>query len=170
MFSLHSSTSLSVFPCKTNLKLHKIPLTPKLVGKVITNLDLSKVSGPDCIPVIVLKNCELELSYILAELFNMCLKESCFPGCWKISSAVPVFKNFEERLTAKSHRPVSILSLVSKAFGKFVKNNLVNHLEKCYLFFSSSTVLGDLDQLQIFWQFHLIELLSVLTSMGLHEL
>ena len=48
-----------------------------MVKKVITNLDLSKVSGPDCIPVVVLMNCEPELSYILAELFNMCPKESC---------------------------------------------------------------------------------------------
>ena len=39
-----------------------------MVKKVIMNLDLSKVSGPDCIPVAVLKNCEPELSYILAEL------------------------------------------------------------------------------------------------------
>ena len=54
-----------------------------MVKKVITNLDLSKVSGPDCIPVVVVKNCEPELFYILAELFNKCLKESCFPDCWK---------------------------------------------------------------------------------------
>ena len=60
---------------------------------VITNLDLSKVSRPDCIPVVVLKNCEPELSHILAELFNMCLKNSCFPDCWKVSSVVPAFKN-----------------------------------------------------------------------------
>ena len=43
------------------------------------NLDLPKASCPDCIPVVVLKNCESELSYILAEPFNKCLKESCFP-------------------------------------------------------------------------------------------
>ena len=47
-----------------------------MVKKFIMNLDLSKASGPDCIPVVVLKNCEPELSYILAELFNKCLKES----------------------------------------------------------------------------------------------
>ena len=62
-----------------------------MVKKVIMNFDLSKASGPDCIPVVVLKNCEPELSYILAELFNMCLKESCFPDCWKASLVVPVF-------------------------------------------------------------------------------
>ena len=70
-----------------------------MVKKVIMNLDLSKASGPDCIPVVVLKNCELELSYILAELFNKCLKEYCFPDCWKVSSVVPVFKNVGERST-----------------------------------------------------------------------
>ena len=31
--------------------------------------------GPDSILVVVLKNCEPELSHILAELFNMCLEE-----------------------------------------------------------------------------------------------
>ena len=29
-------------------------------------------------PVVVLKNCEAEFSCILAKLFNMCPKESCF--------------------------------------------------------------------------------------------
>ena len=64
-----SGISLPVFPSKTNLKLHNISVTPKMVKKVIMNLDLSKASGLDCIPVAVLKNCEPELSYILAELF-----------------------------------------------------------------------------------------------------
>ena len=43
-----------------------------MVKKVRTNLDSSKASGPDCIQVVVLKNGEPELSYILAELFSMC--------------------------------------------------------------------------------------------------
>ena len=55
------------------------------------NLDLSKASGPDCILFVVLKNCDSELSYIPAELFNKFLKESCFPDCWKVSPVAPVF-------------------------------------------------------------------------------
>ena len=105
-----------------------------MVKKVITNLDSSKASGPDCIPVVVLKNCEPQLSYILAKLFNNCLKESCFPDCWKVSSVVPVFKNVGERSTAKNYRPVSLLSVVSKVFEKLVNNRIVDHLEKCCLF------------------------------------
>ena len=72
---------LSFFSSRTNLKLHNISVTLKMVKKVMTNLDSSKASGPDCIPVVILKNCEPELLYVLAELFNMCLKEFCFPHC-----------------------------------------------------------------------------------------
>ena len=57
-----SVISLPVFPSITKLKLHNISVTPKMVRKVVMNLDLSKASGPDCIPVVVLKNCEPEPS------------------------------------------------------------------------------------------------------------
>ena len=128
-----------------------ISVTSKMVKKVIMSLDLSNASGPDCIPVVVLKNCEPKLSYILAELFNKCLKESCFPDCWKVSSVVPVFKNVGERPTAKNYHLVSLLSVVSKVFENLVNNRIVDHLDKCGLFLISSIIFGLLDQLQIFF-------------------
>ena len=105
-----------------------------MARKVVINLDLSNASGPDFIPVVVLKTCESELSYILAKLLNKCLKECCFPDCWKVSSVVPVFKNVGERSTVKNYRPVSLLCVVSKVFEKLVNNRIVDHLEKCGLF------------------------------------
>ena len=74
-----SGISLPTFPSITNWKVHNISVTSKIIKKVITNIDSSKASGTDCISVVVLKNCEHERSHILAELFNTCLKESCFP-------------------------------------------------------------------------------------------
>ena len=52
-----SGIFLLVFPSRTNLKGHNISITPKMVRKVIVNLDLSKASGPDCVPLVFLKNC-----------------------------------------------------------------------------------------------------------------
>ena len=119
---------------KNYLKLHNIYVTPNMVKKVIMNLDSSKVSGSDFALLMVLKNCELELSYILAKLFNMCLKESCFPNCWKVSLVVPAFENVKERSTAKNYCPVSLLSLVSEVFEKLENNRTVDHQEKCGFF------------------------------------
>ena len=73
-----SGISLPVFPSRLNLKLHNIYVSPKMIKKVMMNVDLSKASGPDCIPVVVLKNCEPELSYILAKLINKCLNKFFF--------------------------------------------------------------------------------------------
>ena len=110
-----SGFSLPVFPSRTNLKLHNISLTPKMIKKIIASLDPSKASGFDYIPVVLLKNCEPEHLYLLAERFNMCLKESRFPGCWKVSSVVPVVKNVGERSTTKNHHPITLLFVVNES-------------------------------------------------------
>ena len=52
--------------------------------------------------MVVLKKREPEVFYILAELFNKCLKESCFPDFWKVSSVVPVFVNVGKGLQLKT--------------------------------------------------------------------
>ena len=59
-------------------------------AKIIANI-FSKNSNFD----------KAELLYILAEIFNMSLKESCF-HFWKVSAVVSVFKNVGERSTAKT--------------------------------------------------------------------
>ena len=141
-----SGIYLPVFSSRTNLKLHNISITPRMVNKVIIDLDFTKASGPDCIPVVILKNCEPELSDVL----DKCLKESCFPDFRKVLSVVPVFKNVGESSTAKNYHPVILLSEVSKVFEKLVNNRIVDHVEKCGLFsefqygFRSSVSTADL--------------------------
>ena len=88
---------------------------------------------PDSILLVVLKNCEPELSHKLAELFNMCLEEYCFPDYWRVSSVVPVLKNIGEGSTAKNYCPVSLVSVVSKVFEKLLNKRIVDHLQICGL-------------------------------------
>ena len=138
------------------------------------NLHLSEASGPDCIPVVVLKNCESKLSYISAELFNKCLKESCIPDCWKVSAVVPVFKNLRAKVNKQLKTTTlfvtSLLSVVSKVFEKLLNKRIVDHLKKCGIFsdfqyrFRSSRSNSNL--LTVI----LIELLGLLTDLVLLEL
>ena len=82
----------------------------------------------------VLKNCEPEISYIAAELCKMCLKESRFPDCWKVSSVDLYLRMLGKDLLLKT-TALSLLSVFSKFFAKLINNRIVNHLEKCGLFF-----------------------------------
>ena len=82
------------FSFKISLKLLNILVTLRMVKNAVTDCDSS--SGPNYILVVVLKKCKPKLSYALVNLFNICLKESCFSDCWKVSSVVLVFKNVGE--------------------------------------------------------------------------
>ena len=102
-------------------QLQNNSVTPKFVKKVITNLDLLQASGPDFIPLMILKNCEPELSYILAEIFNICLKEPCFSDYWKVSSVDPVVENVRKGLRLKATALlVSFLCFVKSLIGLLV--------------------------------------------------
>ena len=84
-----------------------------MVKKDIMNLDLSKLSGPARLPVVVLNKCEPELSYKLVELFNKCLKEFCLPDCCKVHQWSPYLRMLRKVLQLKTTaRPVFFLWLV----------------------------------------------------------
>ena len=68
------------------------------------------------------------------------------------------------------YRHVSPLSVVGKVFEKLVNNRIVDHLEKGGLFSDFRMDLGLLDQLQIFQQLYLIELLGLLAGVQLLQL
>ena len=100
-----------------------------MVKKLITSLDSSKGSGPDCITVVVLKNCQPELSYILAELFNV-YASLVFQIVGRFHQWFLFFRMLGKGLLLKTTAPVSLLSVISKA----VNNRIVDHLDKCGLF------------------------------------
>ena len=64
--------------------------------------DSSKASGPECIPVFVLKNCAPKLSNSLAEFFNICLKESFFLYFFQLVLCCPM-ANFASLLRGHPH-------------------------------------------------------------------
>ena len=67
--------------------------------------------------MVVLKNSELEISYILAELFTMFLKESCVTDCWKDSSALPLLKSPGKSVWLKTTVLLVFFVILSQIFG-----------------------------------------------------
>ena len=100
-----------------------------------------------------------------------------------LSSAICVWRNLVFQILGRSHQWSLYLRLLGKGLQlktiarlvfflelvvseKLVNNSLFDHLGK-YTFFISSMVLCLLNQLQIFWQLYLIELLRLSTGLGL---
>ena len=116
--------------------------------------------------MVVLKNCGPEISYILAKLFGIGLKNLIFQIAGRSHLWSLYLRMLGETSVAKNYCPVvSRLSAVSKVFEKLVNNRIADHLKKCFLL--SNMVLGLLDHLQTFWQLYLTELLGLLTDLGL---
>ena len=90
-----------------------------MVNKPMMNLDSSMVSGRDCIPAVASKNVEPELSYILAELFHICLKGFCFFDYSKVFLVVPVFDNVGKGLQLKTATMLVFFLWLVKTLKKF---------------------------------------------------
>ena len=83
--SISSLPSLS----RTYLKIYNVFVTLNLIKTTLAILIFWRYLV-DCIPMIVLRKSGAKFSYLLVHFFNMCLKESYFSNCWRVSSVVHV--------------------------------------------------------------------------------
>ena len=118
------------FPPVTDEKLCDLKVSAGQISQLIKELDSTKATGPDSIPVVVLKQLSPEISPILAKLFNRCMKEKCFPTTWKTSAVCPVFKNAGDKSAPSQYRPISLLSIISKLFESVINKRVLDHLVK----------------------------------------
>jgi hypothetical protein len=61
-------------------------------------------------------------------VFNQSLKTGIFPDDWKIAKVTPIHKS-EEKTQCGNYRPISVISVTPKVFGKVVHEQLMKYLE-----------------------------------------
>jgi len=69
------------------------PVCEDEIRNLINNLDIHKATGPDDIPVLVLKNCRLIIAPWLAKLKNECFVLGVFRDVFKMARVTPLFKS-----------------------------------------------------------------------------
>ena len=82
-----------------------------MTHNVINYFDFFKVSGCDYLQVVVLRP---EYWNILADFFNMFLKELCDLDYWEFPSAVSVYTSVGETYLTKKYHPISLHILLLK--------------------------------------------------------
>ncbi len=89
-----SSTQLPTEPPNTfsSLKIDQLVVQPEDIYKIISQLNISKATGPDGIGNLILREAAVPLAKPLSNLFNYCISLGYFPELWKIANVLPLHK------------------------------------------------------------------------------
>ena len=82
-------------------------------------------------PPIILKLSAAIIAKPLTDVINKSIAENNFPTLAKIAKILPFFKK-DERSNKKNYRPVSVLSSLSKIFGKVLQIQISNFMENLF--------------------------------------
>ena len=101
----------------------------------ISQLVVTKASGPNGIPTKILKMIGNEISPPLCKIINTCITSGNHPELLKMVNVVPIFKK-GSRLIVSNYRPISLLSNLNKIFEKIIFKRVSSFVEKNDILFS----------------------------------
>ncbi|XP_060561750.1 uncharacterized protein LOC132721460 [Ruditapes philippinarum] len=110
------------------IPMNDIIISENGVKKCIERLNEQKASGPDKIPIKVLKTLAFELAPIMTSIFQQSLLTGEIPLDWKQANVVPIFKK-GDRSKPENYRPVSLTVVVSTILEHIVVSQIMNHLD-----------------------------------------
>ena len=117
---LHHPNEESLFITPTDA--HEINL-------MISPLNSDKSTGPNSLPIKILKLWKNEISAHLVGVFNLSLLSVVFPSILKIAKVIPVHKK-ESKLFWSWYRLISLLSNIDKFIEKIMYNRIYIFLDK----------------------------------------
>ena len=95
------------------------PTEKNEISLIISSLDSHKSSGPNSIPVKILKLLKNDIFQQLSDIFNMSFSTEQFPSVLKIAQAIPIHKK-ESIFDYTNYRPISLLSNIEKIIEKLM--------------------------------------------------
>ena len=105
------------------------PTTPDEIIKIIDQLDPNKSTGPNGIPVLILKTFKDFFALWLSKIINLCYETGEFPELLKLAKVIPLHKK-ESILNFMNYRPISLLSVFSKIYEKTIYTRVYSYLVK----------------------------------------
>jgi hypothetical protein len=130
--SVYTKENTSTMPDKGQSKypsMEDIDINTKGVFKLLKDINPHKATGPDCIPLFILKSAADELAPILTQLYQYSLAEGEIPSDWRDAHIVPVFTKGEKHLPS-NYRPVSLTSIVCKVLEYIIHSNIMSHFDR----------------------------------------
>ena len=99
------------------------------VQKLLSNLNVTKASGPDNISCKILCELSTELAPVLCSIFQQSIHTGQIPHDWTTAFVTPIFKKGNHHL-AGNYRPVSLTSVPCKILEHIICSHIRSHLDK----------------------------------------
>ena len=128
VFTTENTTNM---PSKGNSPfkpMKDIKISEKGVEKALNRLSPSKATGPDKVPVRILKETANIITPILTKNYQQSINTGQIPEDWKNANIVPIFKK-GDRSKPSNYRPVSLTSVASKILEHIIVSQIMDHLD-----------------------------------------
>ena len=122
-----NNSVLSNFSFLTNKRMDQITMRNDEIIALIRNINPNKATGSDGISGQMLLLCDDSVILPLKIIFSNILLTSIYPDTWKLANVTPSFKKGDKQLI-KNYRPISLLPICGKIFGKIIFNKLYSYL------------------------------------------
>ena len=99
------------------------------ISKLLSNLNPSKASGPDQIPLYELTISGNVISPVLQVIYQSSLDTGELPLDWKHALVSPVYKK-GSRSSPSNYRPISLTCVLCKTLEHIIYSNIMSHLDK----------------------------------------
>ena len=110
-----------------NCSLSDIECTQEEVHHLLSSCKPNTASGPDGISSQMIRGTATAISPTITKIFNRSLKQSRVPDLWKVSNVTPIPKDGDPT-SPSNYRPISLLSLISKALERIVHKRISKFL------------------------------------------
>ena len=140
-------------PLRTE-RITNIVATEQDVLDIINSINVNKATGPDGVSPTMLREAGLSIVKPLTKLINL---SAIFPDSWKLAHVLPLHKK-NDKWEINNHRPISLLSCVSKIAEGVVFEYTFNYIPENHLLspFQSGFIPGDSTVNQLVNVYHML--------------
>ena len=104
-----------------------VPRNSSKVFSLLSKLCKSKATGLDTISARLLRECADLIADPMCSIFNQSVRSGIFPQEWKCAKVIPLFKEGNHS-DLNNYRPISIVPIVAKVFGRIIYDQVYGYL------------------------------------------
>ena len=99
------------------------------INSIILNINPKKASGPDKIPLKIIKSCANTIDSHITNIINQDIERNRYSEEAKSALVRPIYKK-DDRSKIKNYRPISLLNGLSKVYERYLHDKLTSYSVK----------------------------------------